>query len=77
MSQGARSRRPPIWGRIGFVLSGVYLAGGLALLILGIGWSTSNARVASIMLGVALLVLGAVRFDMARRQRRAARQRRP
>jgi hypothetical protein len=70
------ARRRRIWGRIGFMLSGIYLAGGLALLVDGIGWATSNAKVASIMLGVFLLVLAAVRFDIARRQRRAARQQR-
>lgn len=75
MPESARARRQLIWARIGFVLTGVYVAGGLALLVLGIGWSTSNARVASILLGVSLLVLAAVRFDIARRQRRAAGQR--
>jgi hypothetical protein len=76
MPDSAIRRRRRIWSRIGFALSGVYVAGGLALLVDGIGWSTSNARVASIMLGVFLLVLAAVRFDIGRRQRRAARQRR-
>jgi uncharacterized membrane protein len=76
MPESARARRRLVSARIGFILSGVYVAAGLALIALAVAWYANGARIAFILVGVAFLVLAAVRVDIARRQRRTASQQR-
>jgi Flp pilus assembly protein TadB len=71
--ENASPRRRLTAARVGFFLSGVYFLAGLALIAISIAWYANGTLVAFIALGVGFLLLGAVRFDVARRRRRLER----
>jgi hypothetical protein len=65
-----RPRRRLTAARVGFILSGIYVLAGLAVIAIGVAWYANGTAVAFVVLGVGFLLLGAVRFDVARRRRR-------